>query len=122
MVPEVGEPQPRASACEHEFQGRECTTKSCGRSFRDDPIRPFHQRDKNRWAAKFGVPLIQIYFGYPTGAGAGSQENTGRCFATILSIANLAETFCGAMAGVLESLFSPLYLQNYRLVQGIRRP
>ena len=70
--------------------------KSCGCSFCDNPIRPFHQRDKNPWAAKFGGPLIQIYFLLLKLSG--EKRNVLRYNSVHR---NLAETFRGSMAGVL---------------------
>jgi hypothetical protein len=39
-------------------------------SFRDDAVRPFHERDKDRWIAEFCAPLGEIGVSHSTGAGA----------------------------------------------------
>src|ERR1700719_1425737 len=39
-------------------------------SFRDDAVRPFYERDKDRWIAEFCAPLGEIGVSHSTGAGA----------------------------------------------------
>src|SRR6202789_895320 len=45
-------------------------TAALPRSFRDDAVRPFHERDKDRWIAVFGAPLGEIGVSHTAGAGA----------------------------------------------------
>src|ERR1700678_3369393 len=39
-------------------------------SFRDDAVRPFHERDKDRWIAEFCAPLGEIGVSHSAGSGA----------------------------------------------------
>jgi tetratricopeptide (TPR) repeat protein len=39
-------------------------------SFRDDAVRPLHERDKDRWIAEFCAPLGEIGISHSAGAGA----------------------------------------------------
>ena len=48
--------------------------------FGNDVVGPFHQRNKDRWAAPLCSPRGQICFRDPTGPGAGPSRKDGDVF------------------------------------------
>jgi len=48
--------------------------------FGDDPIGPFHQRDKDSRGSELRSPLVQVCFRDPTGPGTGSSRKDGNVF------------------------------------------